>query len=140
MQNKYFRMGWLSQVHSIIVKKLRLVSFHKLSNINLWWVTTFLILRKGNQRITTPCKCPITNDQLPKQPFLIQLFVRVKCKEQNIAYNNKFNKLFKIWKPTFIQQFAYSVKSVRCIMKQSINYDLSFVYWPVAQIALSSLT
>ena len=28
--------------------------------------------------------------------------VRVTCKELNIAYNNKFNKLFKIWKATFI--------------------------------------
>ena len=33
MQNEYLRMGWLTQVHSIIVKKLWQVSFHKLTNI-----------------------------------------------------------------------------------------------------------
>ena len=46
-------MGWLTQVHPIIVKKLWQVSFHKLTNICGGWYWIILTLRNGNQRITT---------------------------------------------------------------------------------------
>ena len=99
MPNKYFRMGWLTQVHSIIVKKLRQVS----ASIN----SPTFVVGDNNFDVTKG-----------KSKDYYNLLIREKAKPPNIIQKLHFNsdnlkQIFKlphsIAVESYVKAFQYKV-------------------------------